>query len=141
MYHDKDKSCMPILSTVFSMQKEIYMYRQSSGSHLEILNERYAINPFLLSYYDHNVSFEGSGLTLKLRLKSNQLFPTSQKCFYASLVKIHALARKIEYEMKLHGQGRGRRCGRGHGRPWDSPQGTDLRLGGRIIMPAEAENI
>ena len=69
----------------FSRQKEIYMYRQSCGSHLEKLNERYAVNPFLLYYYDHNVTFESFGLTLKIRSRSNQLFPTSQKCFYASV--------------------------------------------------------
>ena len=40
--------------------------------------------------------FSGQNLTFLVKVtKSNQLFPSSQICFYASLVKIHPLVQKI----------------------------------------------
>ena len=51
-------------------------------------------------YFGQNLTFQSAPVTLKIRSrspKSNQPFPSSQQCIYASLVKIHRLVQKITH--------------------------------------------
>ena len=51
-------------------------------------------------YFGQNLTFQSAPVTLKIRSrspKSNGLFPSSQQCIYASLVKTHQLVQKITH--------------------------------------------